>query len=158
MTTRPVTNFAFSLTLDKTHDKQTKFLLHFLNPRGPKRAEKNFQLNRKKKNFQDCSNICPSGFQEYKNLSEQVLSSNSSKYYAAWLKFCGKYLVQLFTVNRALCNIDHIVRKKKGRDKDKVMWHKNLTETMYEICELNFLDVNSGYQEIESTFPTSYSF
>ena len=76
-----------------------------------------------------------------------MVSGNSSKYYGAWPKFGGKCLVQHFTANRALCNIYHIVRK-KGWGKDEVMWPKNLIETIDEICELNFLDVNLGYQEI----------
>ena len=82
-----------------------------------------------------------------------MVSGNSSKYYAAWLTIGGKCSVQFSTVNRALCNI-HMVRK-KGWGKDEVMWHKNLTETMYEICKLNFIDISLGYQEIESTFQTS---
>ena len=53
MTARPVTNF-IRQTDDRqtdrhTTDRQTKFLLHFLSPRGPKRGEKKFQLDRKKK-------------------------------------------------------------------------------------------------------------
>ena len=42
-----------------TDTRQTqKFVFQFLSPRGPKRAEKKFQLNRKKKNFGDCIIIC----------------------------------------------------------------------------------------------------
>ena len=47
--------------------RQTRnFLLHFLTPRGPKRVEKKFERNRKKKNFQDYRNICPSELRTYK--------------------------------------------------------------------------------------------
>ena len=46
-----------------------------------------------------------------KKNSEQVVSGNSSKYYAARLTFDGKCLVQLFTVNEPLCNINHIVMR-----------------------------------------------
>ena len=58
------------LTLDRhtqrrATDRQTKFLLQFLSLRGPKRAGKEFQLNQKKKNFQDCSNVCPSGLRTF---------------------------------------------------------------------------------------------
>ena len=47
-------------------DGQTKFSLQFLSSRGLKRGEKKFQVNRKKKNFRDCSNICPPGLRTYK--------------------------------------------------------------------------------------------
>ena len=58
---------------------------------------------------------------------------NSSKYYAAWLTFGDKCLVQLLTVNRALQSWGDVTKK-------------NLTETMYANCKLNFLDGNLGYQ------------
>ena len=59
------------LTLDRqtTDTRQTQIgLLRFLRPRGPKRAEKKFQPNRKKRNFGDCSNICLSGLRTYNKL------------------------------------------------------------------------------------------
>ena len=39
---------------------------------------------------------------------------NSSKYCAALVIIGGKSLVQLFTVIRAFCNFDHIMREKKS--------------------------------------------
>ena len=35
-----------------TTDRQTFFLMQFVSPRGPKRAEKKFQHNRDKENFE----------------------------------------------------------------------------------------------------------
>ena len=56
----------------QTHDRQTadtrqtaKFILQFLSPRGPRPAEKKFQLNQKKKNFRDFSNLSPSELRTY---------------------------------------------------------------------------------------------
>ena len=42
MTARPVTNFIRQTDTRQT-DRQTKILLQFLSPRGPKRGEKKFQ-------------------------------------------------------------------------------------------------------------------
>ena len=50
MTARPVTNF-IRQTDGQTHDRQTKFLLQFLSPRGPKRAEKKVSAQSKEKEF-----------------------------------------------------------------------------------------------------------
>ena len=130
-------------------DRRTKFLLQILIPRGPKRRQKKFQLDQKKIDI-DPNAIYVRG----QSLSGHIeIYQNRwwvSKYYAAWLTFGGKCLVQLLTVNRALCNIDHIAREKR-EGKAEVMWLKNVTETMYAICELNF-DVNSGYREFNTHF------
>ena len=53
-----------------TLDRHEIFLLQFLSHWGPKRAEKKFQLNWKKKNFGDCSNICRSGHRTYNKESQ----------------------------------------------------------------------------------------
>ena len=54
----------YKLDIRQTTDrrKTRNFLLQFLSPRGPKHAKLKFQLDRKKKNFGDCSNICPPFF------------------------------------------------------------------------------------------------
>ena len=60
-------------TEDRQTDRQTNFLLQFLSPRGPKRGEKKFQLNRKKNNFQDCSNIRPPELRTYKKYKYSLI-------------------------------------------------------------------------------------
>ena len=61
------------------------FLLQFLSPRGPKCAGKKVseQWNlRKKENFGDCSNICPSGLRTYnddKNMSKNIFRSEEMR-------------------------------------------------------------------------------
>ena len=87
MTARPVTNFIRQTDnrQTQTDDRQTKFLLKFLCPRVPKRAEKKFQLNRKKNNFRDCRNICPPGLRTYNEKRFKLKKSKILKKPFAWL-------------------------------------------------------------------------
>ena len=62
VTARPVTNF-----IRQIDDRQTKFLLQFLSPRGPKRGEKKVSAQSENFFFRDCSNTCPPGLRTYKN-------------------------------------------------------------------------------------------
>ena len=57
----------------QTTDRQTtdKIFIAVSQSWGPKLAEKKFQPNRKKKNFRDCSNICPPGLRTYNKVIYQ---------------------------------------------------------------------------------------
>ena len=61
------------MTVDRKTDRHTTddrhdIFFQFLSPRGPKRAEKKFQNNRKKNSFGDNCKICPFGLRIYKNI------------------------------------------------------------------------------------------
>ena len=71
MTARLVTIF-IRQTHRQTGDRQTKFLLQFLSPRGAKRTEKNFSSIGRKRILEIVA-IYPLGLRTYKNKRESLI-------------------------------------------------------------------------------------
>ena len=72
MTPRPVINFIRQTGQRHTTDRQN-FYCSFLVLGVQNLQKKKFQLNQKKKKFQDCSNICPPGLWTYKKTKRSLL-------------------------------------------------------------------------------------